>query len=681
MVLDPYQTLGVSSSASIEEVKAAWLKRVRVLHPDRFDPVSQKVEWELATQMLQDVNAAWEQIRSSKGAFPKSGPIPTPPTSPPPPPQEQAAHPPPPPFANFPTPTENARESRIARDLKYLFLPGGRIGRGEIFIMNFVYMAAFGLTASVVMELIRKSIPQSQDEIDSLLGIAIIPIFLVFLWCSLMLAAKRVHDHGRSAWVTLFGLIPILNIGFGILLLVLPGHSGSNRYGVRRNWQLLTPPCPAVLGFAVLLFIPLCFIPAKDLFSPFNPGSEVTATPPVSLPQVPPSTSPASIDFNPAQSPSITSNQTNSTFIAPSDVNPAPGFNPPASVSTPSSSSESPAAAHSSGEADSGKSGSGPITAMEYNSRGLEKQANGDLKGAVFDYTEALSLTPNDPQLYYNRAKAEWKIQAFDAVIRDYTEAISLNPGDAHAYYGRGLARHSEGDLTGAISDYDEAIKFDAQFAEAYDDRGIAKFDNNDVNGAISDYDSAITINPRFALPYNNRGLAKAVQKNFDGAISDYTQALAIDPKDVTAYINRGIAKQTEKNYAGALDDFDQALSLDPDHFRDQYTHALAIDPNLSQAYQNRLIAKETQEVAAHDGTKVTAYINQGMARQAKGDYYGALDDYDQALLLEPDFRDRYTHALAIDPNLAQAYQNRIVAREAKAAQGEPQSGNSTPNQ
>ncbi len=60
MVLNPYQTLGVSSSASIEEVKTAWLKRVRVLHPDRFDPVSQKMEWELATPMLQDVNAAWE---------------------------------------------------------------------------------------------------------------------------------------------------------------------------------------------------------------------------------------------------------------------------------------------------------------------------------------------------------------------------------------------------------------------------------------------------------------------------------------------------------------------------------------------------------------------------------------------------------------------------------------------
>ena len=61
---DPYQTLGITPSATLEEARAAWLRRVRVLHPDRFDPVKQKVEWDLATQMLQEVNAAWETIKT-----------------------------------------------------------------------------------------------------------------------------------------------------------------------------------------------------------------------------------------------------------------------------------------------------------------------------------------------------------------------------------------------------------------------------------------------------------------------------------------------------------------------------------------------------------------------------------------------------------------------------------------
>ncbi len=65
MTSNPYQTLGISPDSTIQEARAAWLQRVRVLHPDRFDAVKQKAEWELATQMLQDVNAAWEEIRKS----------------------------------------------------------------------------------------------------------------------------------------------------------------------------------------------------------------------------------------------------------------------------------------------------------------------------------------------------------------------------------------------------------------------------------------------------------------------------------------------------------------------------------------------------------------------------------------------------------------------------------------
>ena len=64
MSTDPYQTLGISPAATLAEARTAYLKRVRVLHPDRFDPASQKAEWELANQMLQELNDAWASIEA-----------------------------------------------------------------------------------------------------------------------------------------------------------------------------------------------------------------------------------------------------------------------------------------------------------------------------------------------------------------------------------------------------------------------------------------------------------------------------------------------------------------------------------------------------------------------------------------------------------------------------------------
>ena len=103
---DPYQTLGISPNATLTEARDAYLKHVRVLHPDRFDPVTQKVEWELANQMLLDLNAAWEAIESGSASVSHQETHPTPPGPPP-----RGPKPPPPspkPPAPFSSPKSEA---------------------------------------------------------------------------------------------------------------------------------------------------------------------------------------------------------------------------------------------------------------------------------------------------------------------------------------------------------------------------------------------------------------------------------------------------------------------------------------------------------------------------------------------------------------------------------------------
>jgi DnaJ-domain-containing protein 1 len=58
-----YDVLGVEPVASAREIRTSFLMRMRVLHPDRFDPKIQPREWEQANQMLAELNQAYTVLK------------------------------------------------------------------------------------------------------------------------------------------------------------------------------------------------------------------------------------------------------------------------------------------------------------------------------------------------------------------------------------------------------------------------------------------------------------------------------------------------------------------------------------------------------------------------------------------------------------------------------------------
>ena len=66
---DPYEVLGVSHDAPLDDVRAAWKQAVRDSHPDRMIARGVPPEAvELASRRMMDINAAWEEINGKRAA-------------------------------------------------------------------------------------------------------------------------------------------------------------------------------------------------------------------------------------------------------------------------------------------------------------------------------------------------------------------------------------------------------------------------------------------------------------------------------------------------------------------------------------------------------------------------------------------------------------------------------------
>ena len=106
----------------------------------------------------------------------------------------------------------------------------GRIGRLRYLAWSLVMMAAalviLGIGASVIFAL--GSDTSLLTIIGGLLGtLAVIAMAVV----SIQIGVKRLHDIGWSGWLLLVSLIPAVGSVFSIIMLVVPGSTGANRFG------------------------------------------------------------------------------------------------------------------------------------------------------------------------------------------------------------------------------------------------------------------------------------------------------------------------------------------------------------------------------------------------------------------------------------------------------------------
>lgn len=131
------------------------------------------------------------------------------------------------------------------------------------------------------------------------------------------------------------------------------------------------------------------------------------------------------------------------------------------------------------------------IDANRLKNLGIDESLEGNYTKAADFLAQAIKLTPDDHNLWYQRGLVLNEAGKYQEAHIDLTKAIQLNPKHANTYKARGHASLNMGHYDAAISDMDIVLSIRPREAQAYVDRGIARIKKGLKKSGCEDLDKA----------------------------------------------------------------------------------------------------------------------------------------------------------------------------------------------
>ena len=132
-----------------------------------------------------------------------------------------------------------------------------------------------------------------------------------------------------------------------------------------------------------------------------------------------------------------------------------------------------------------------------YLTRGKIYIHKGKYKDAIEDLNRALDLAQGlnnklfENKVYVNRGAAYQKLFEFDAALNDYSKAIQLNDNNPNVYLYRGFLYYQNNDHPEALKDFNTVIDIDPENPFAYYNRGMINFKQDKKDEACDDFHKA----------------------------------------------------------------------------------------------------------------------------------------------------------------------------------------------
>ncbi|MBN2441407.1 MAG: arginyltransferase [Spirochaetales bacterium] len=153
------------------------------------------------------------------------------------------------------------------------------------------------------------------------------------------------------------------------------------------------------------------------------------------------------------------------------------------------------------------------------------------------------------------------KIKQWNNALAFYDKAVTLSPGNIDLYYNRAQIRHILCNYPGALEDYNKILELDPGCSKALVQRGILwGFHLRDPQKGIVDFGKVNKDDPIKAIACLYAGILFYNKKDYDNAEKEYEKALKRDPGIGAIHFFRALLYKETGKYLKALDDYKTAL-------------------------------------------------------------------------------------------------------------------------
>ena len=205
------------------------------------------------------------------------------------------------------------------------------------------------------------------------------------------------------------------------------------------------------------------------------------------------------------------------------------------------------------------------------------RNKEGKYEAALEDYTTAITIEPDNPELTNSRGKTYFDMatsgkykgrerELTEKALADFTNALSkpkIKPKTkAEVLINRGAALSSMGRLEEALADLDAGIALAPDNKNGYLNRSLTHFHLQRYDKAIEDYTKYLELDPYAVNIWYERGMLRRSLNKPDEAIADLNRCLQLDPNFALAYLERARAYALKRQKDLAQQDYLRAQQM-----------------------------------------------------------------------------------------------------------------------